>query len=155
MASRHEAIQLAIILLLATFFNHLLANTYFPRIWRHVIITPIPKPGKYHSIIDNWRPISQLNCISKIYERVIAKRLARFNDTVDIFKNQFGFLGGNSTEHALGLFQADVADGLNSKMVTTTVALDLKAAFDIIWHRNLVSRMACIGINPYIIKTIY
>lgn len=144
-----------IILLLTTFFNHLLANSYFPRIWRHAIITPIPKPGRDHSIIDNWRPISQLNCISKIFERVIANRLARFNDTVEIFKNQFGFLGGHSTEHALGLFQADVADGLNSKMVTTTVALDLKAAFDTIWHRGLVSRMACLGINPYIIKTIY
>lgn len=38
---------------LSTFFNHLIANAYFPKIWRHASITPIPKPGKDSSVLSN------------------------------------------------------------------------------------------------------
>lgn len=47
----------SVLLLLTIFFNHLVAKAYFPRIWRHSTVTPIPKSGKDQSIIVNWRPI--------------------------------------------------------------------------------------------------
>lgn len=54
-------------------FNQLLAAGFFPSAWKHAIGCPIPKPGKDASCIVNWRPISLLNSISKIYE-IILKR---------------------------------------------------------------------------------
>lgn len=143
-----------IILFLSTFFNHLISISYFPECWRHASITPIPKPGKDSSIISNWRPISQLNCISKIFERVIANRLERFNETANIFPDQFGFLPGHSADHALARLQADILRGLNERKVTTLVALDLRAAFDTIWHDGLIMKMVDLGINCHLIKTI-
>lgn len=103
---------------LAKFFNHLIANAYFPRHWRHARMTPIPKPGKDHSIITNWRPISQLICISKIYERVIANRFLQFDQNDRIFPDQFGFLREHSSEHALAKLQADIINGINAGKVT-------------------------------------
>lgn len=126
-----------IILFLSTLFNHI-SISYFPMCWRHASITPIPKPGKDSSIISNWRPISQLNCVSKLFERVIANRLEKFNETANIFPDQFGFLPRHSPDHALARLQSDVLRGLNERKVTTLVALDLRAAFDTIWHDGLI-----------------
>lgn len=149
-----KQLNFSVILLMATFFNHLISSSYFPKIWRHALVTPIPKPGKDSTLIENWRPISLLNCISKIYERLIATRLSKITTNLNIFQNQFGFLGGHSTEHALSKFQSDVIRGLNNNKITTTILLDLKAAFDTIWHDGLIQRMIELGINKLLIKII-
>lgn len=143
-----------IILFLTIFFNHLLAISYFPRCWQYAIITPIPKPGKDASLIENWRPISMLCCISKIFERILAIRLNKHRDSLQLFQNQFGFLGGHSTNHALARLQADINEGLNDNKITTIVALDLKAAFDTIWHDGLVHKLLSLNFPIYIIKII-
>lgn len=144
----------SIIVFLATFFNHIISLAYFPKNWRHAIITPIPKTGKDSTIIENWRPISQLTCLSKIFERIICTRLSKTISNLNIFQNQFGFLNGHSTEHALSRFQSNVIYGLNNNKITTAVLLDLRAAFDTIWHDGLIQKMISLGINHFIIKII-
>lgn len=139
--------------LLTIFFNHLIANSYFPRIWRHALVTSIPKPGKDHTIITGWRPISQLNCLSKCFERLLADKISAMNFD-DLFPDQFGFLSGHSTEHAIARLQSDVVEGLNNGMVTTLVSLDLRAAFDTIWHDGLTLKLSRLGMNPFMIKII-
>lgn len=126
---------------LTAFFNNLLANGYFPVAWKVAQIIPIPKPNKDNSSITNWRPISQLTCISKIYERVIANRVVEHINKLNILQNQFGFLKYHSTEHALGKIQKNIDNGLNGGMLTSLVALDLKAAFDVVWHPGLIYKM--------------
>ena len=49
---------------LLTFFNNLYANKSFPAKWKKALQVAIPKIGKK----DQFRPISLLNCISKVYE---------------------------------------------------------------------------------------
>lgn len=81
-----------IITLLALFFNHLLANSYFPNIWKVACITPIPKIGKDLKQISNWRPISQLTTLSKVFEKIIDIRLSGEVSDLNILPNhQFGF----------------------------------------------------------------
>lgn len=144
----------AILGFFSTFFNHLISNAYFPRHWRHANITAIPKSGKDISIIGNWRPISQLTCISKIFERIIANRLAEFEGNETIFPDQFGFLHEHSAEHALAKLQADIINGINAGKFTSIVALDLRSAFDTICHNLLIHRMAALGINEMLVRTI-
>lgn len=139
---------------LSTFFNHLISISYFPRCWKHASITPIPKAGKDVSVVSNWRPISRLNCVSKIFERVVANRLQVFNDSADIFPNQFGFLPTHSADHALATLQADVVNGLNEGKVTSLVSLDLRSAFDTIWHNGLILKMVRLGINCSLIRLV-
>lgn len=135
-------------------FNHMLAISFFPKIWQNATITPIPKPGKDGSIVSNWRPISMLTCLSKIFERVIATRINKHTGTLNIFNNQFGFLKNNSTVHALANLQSLVNEGLNAGRVTTIVALDLQAAFDTVWHSALLHKMLVLDYPILIIKTI-
>lgn len=84
---------------------------------------------------------------------IIANRLTPFTN-IDGLNEQFGFLGGHSTEHALSSIQSDIYNGLNKKTVTTIMALDLQAAFDTIWHDGLIERLTHIGIPIILIKII-
>lgn len=127
-----------IILFLVTLFNHCIANCHFPSNWKHSVVIPIHKSGKNKECTTGWRPISQLSCISKIFEKVLMARISDIVNGLDIFADQFGFLNGNSTEHALAILQSDIDNGLNRKKITSIVALDLRAAFDIIWPEGLI-----------------
>lgn len=144
----------AVILLIVTFFNQLLACAHFPTIWKHAQVTPIPKVGRDSSIITNWRPISNLNCLSKIFERILAGHIALHLDTLDLFPDQFGFLRGHSSVHALGKLQSAVNNGLNDGKFTAFVSLDLRAAFDTVWHDGLLFKMSNLGFPVFLIKTI-
>lgn len=135
-------------------FNHLLSISYFPTEWQKSIITPIPKPGRDTGCSKNWRPISLLSSLSKIFERIIAARIIKHNNTINIYENQFGFLNGNSTIHALAKLQNKINRGLNMGQVTTIVALDLRAAFDTVWHAGLVHKMIKLKYPIGIIKLI-
>lgn len=135
-------------------FNHLLAIHHFPSSWQHAIITPILKPGKDSTLIENWRPISMLPCIAKILKRIVAPRLNNHIHKLNIYQNQFGFLNGNSTLHAMANLQSDITWGLNNGMVTTMVALELKAAFDTVWHNGLLHKMVKLNFPIHIIKII-
>lgn len=143
-----------IILFISMLFNQLLACSHFPSKWKHSRVTPIPKVGKDASIIENWRPISNLNCISKIFERLLAKRLLRHIDSINIFPDQFGFLAGHSPVHALGRLQSAINTGLNEGKFTTLVSLDIRAAFDTVWHRALIFKMGKLKFPAFIIKMI-
>lgn len=142
----------SIITFLTIFFNHCIAASHFPQIFKHAIITPIPKPGRDSSLITNYRPISQLSCIAKIYEKILVCRLNRELSNLNIFENQFGFLSGHSTEHALARLQSDISSGLNIGRITSILAIDLKAAFDVVWHGGLIHKMCKLGLNRLLIK---
>lgn len=145
-----------VILFFTILFNHLLARSYFPRCWKHSLVTPVPKPAKDLSVVSNWRPISNLNCISKIFERILAARLLRFIDRIDpgIFPDQYGFLREHSTLHALGRLHSAICDGLNNGLFTTFVSLDIRAAFDTVWHEALVFKMVRLGFPTFLSKSI-
>lgn len=142
-----------VLLLLTRLFNQLLARSYFPRCWRYSIVTPIPKGGKDNSVIANWRPISSLNCISKVFERLMARRITDFIDgNCDVFQQQYGFLRGHSSVHALGRLHSDICDGLNNKKYTALVSLDLQSAFDTVWHEAIIYKMSRMGFPTLIVK---
>lgn len=87
---------------LSLLFNHMLAISFFPEKWKEAKITPIPKIGKDKTIIQNWRPISQLTAISKTFEKVIQLRINTHLEHNNIIPDhQFGFREGLSTYHAL------------------------------------------------------
>ena len=58
---------------LATFFNKCIAQSVFPENFKTAIVTPIPKTTTPRSMND-FRPISLLPILSKIFEKIIAKK---------------------------------------------------------------------------------
>lgn len=145
-----------ILIFITILFNHSLSMGYFPSAWKHANVLPIPKPGRDPTLLKNWRPISQLSCLGKIFERIILLRIDRIltNEHPNLFETQFGFRHGISVEHYLSNLQHDIDDGLNKGMCTTIVALDAQAAFDTVWHSGLIFKLKMLNFNNFILKCI-
>ena len=59
-----------------TAFNDLWENHLFPASWKEGTVIALPKPGKTRSDPNNYRPIALTSCLGKLFERMVAKRLA-------------------------------------------------------------------------------
>lgn len=137
------------------FMNQITNQQHIPAPWKIGIVTPIPKPGKDARKVNNWRPITQVPAISKIYEKHIDTQIRKFCDTNKILDDdQFGFRSSRSTTLAAAKFTTQVIEGLNNKTPTFAVLLDLQAAFDVLWHKALVYKIHQMNFDPIIIRII-
>lgn len=99
----------------------------------------------------NYRPISILSVISKIYETVLKTRLEDhlFTNKL-IHENQFGFMKKSNTSAAVINFLKSVYDGLNKKKKNKqrvgAIYLDLQKAFDSVSHKLFVEKLEKLGV---------
>lgn len=134
-------------------FNHCLNNAYFPSRWKSSKIIPIVKPGKDPTDPNNYRPISLLSSLGKLFEIFILERIDEFiedNDTLKEF--QFGFRKGHSTAHSLMTLTGRVMKGLNNRSATIAVSLDFKKAFDTVWQGGIVRKMTGYGFHEHLVR---
>lgn len=91
---------------------------------------------------SNYRPISKLNTISKLLERLAMTRLRNHIEQSPGFsKFQSGFRQHHSTETALLRLLDDVYTNADTGRRSLILQLDLSAAFDMIDHRILIRRL--------------
>ena len=93
-------------------------------------------------MFSNYRPISLLPSISKIFEKVILEQLATYLDRNNlIHKHQYGFRKNHSTEYA----SLHIVDYLNYELdknrTPTNIYLDLSKAFDSLYHDILLNKL--------------
>ena len=86
-----------------------------------------------NAIVDNYRPMSLLSCVGKLFEKVVFKYLLNFlRDTGAISIKQSGFMPGDSTVYQLAhlyqFFQKLLIDRMR------VVFCDISKAFDRLWH---------------------
>ena len=81
------------------FFNDAIASSKFPSSLKMANIKAVFKKGT-KSLKKNYRPISILPLVSKIFERIICKQLTTFFDNI-LSKYQCGFRKGHGTQHCL------------------------------------------------------
>ena len=117
-------------------------------------ITPIHKKGDKNNI-KNYRPISNLCSMSKIFEKLIMQRIIEIEDfnNVDLTgRKQHGFKRKRSTSTAGLELQSEIARALDSNQYTLMASLDLSSAFDIVNVDLLMERLKIVGL-PEDIKT--
>ena len=89
--------------ILTYYFNNLIGNNIYPNCLKISKILPKHKAGP-KNILGNYRPISMLSSINKIFERNLYNQLIEYiNDKKILHPNQFGFRKKHSTEMALNL----------------------------------------------------
>ena len=74
---------------LAKLFSLVYSQKAIPDQWRFAKIVPVHKKGS-KQLIENYRPVANLCCASKIFERLILNRIAQIEElnNVDITGNQ-------------------------------------------------------------------
>lgn len=140
---------------LAKLINCILSIGYYPSSWKAAHVIPIRKPGKPANEAKSFRPISLLNGLSKIIEKVIHARIVKYCDQNDLLPNsQFGFRSKHSTVHALIRLLEEAMMGFNDGKVTIAAFLDIEKAFDTMWVDELIYKMIKMNLPHYLIKIV-
>ena len=104
------------------------------------------KGDKLHC--QNYRPISLLSNINKIFEKLMHKRLYKFlEDQLLIITKQFGFRQGHSTIHALIDLTEDIRRALDENNFAIGIFVDLQKAFDTVDHKILLKKLEYYGVR--------
>ena len=94
----------------------------------------------------NYRPVSVLPLLSKVYERLIYNQLS---DHANTFLNNIlcGFRKAHSTQHALFKLISSWQSVLDNGGFAGTVLMDLSKAYDCISHELLIAKFECYGLS--------
>ena len=141
--------------LLTKIINACIDLTYFPTHFKVAKITPILKLAKDPKCAANYRPISLLSCLGKVFERLLHTKLSSFLTEQSIVNaKQFGFREGHSTVHQIKRLVNIINENKVKKRSTGMVLLDIEKAFDSVWHDGLIFKLHKIGTPLYLIKLI-
>lgn len=135
--------------------NSMIKFQIFPTHLKHSHIIPIYKPGKPKHLPSSYRPIALLTTFSKIYEKIIQKKLLLHLHTHNLIpSSQYGFKQNTSTTHQLFHLLNNATIGFNRGQVTAMAVLDLSEAFDSVWHGGLIVKLRKFRIPTYLTNII-
>ena len=132
---------------LTILFNKCLECGIFPQTWKKAIVMPLYKKDEKH-FPSNYRPISLLSCVGKVFERIIFQNIHNFLlDNSLIYDMQSGFLPNHSTVYQLLEIFHNICISREEKKHTGLVFCDVFKAFDRVWHRGLIYKLKHYGIG--------
>lgn len=132
-------------------YNGCIKARYFPTCWKTAIVLAFPKHGKDPTQPENYRPISLLNTMSKVLEKIILNKIKMEINPEHLTQNeQFGFKDEHSTEQQLVRITEKIATAFNKRKSVGMVLLDIQKAFDCVWHKGLLYKLIMLQTPDYI-----
>lgn len=132
---------------LTKYINTILEKGVFPDSPKIAKVTPIYKSG-IKTDPNNYRPVSVLPVLSKIFERVLYTRLFDFlRETKFLYEHQYGFRPKSNTLNATIDLVTKITENIDKKHIALGVFIDLKKAFDTISHSMLLNKLKGIGLS--------
>lgn len=136
--------------LLTRIYNAMLRLDHYPTQWKCAEVIMIQKPNKPENITSSYRPISLLVTFSKVFERILLRRMLPVLENNNIIpEHQFGFRRGHGTVEQCHRIINHITEALESKKYCTAVFLDIQQAFDRVWHKGILYKIKKILPAPY------
>ena len=127
--------------------NLSIATNVFPTEFKFARVKPLHKKGST-SQIENYRPISILNVVSKILEKSIYIQLEKYlNDKKLLYCFQSGFRKNHSTDTCLINLIDYLHMNISEDKYVGMILLDLQKAFDTVDHVILCNKLKNIGVG--------
>ena len=137
------SLPLAVSLSPYLYLLYIISLSFFPSSFKQALVQPLlKKPSLSTDDLNNFRPISNLNFISKILEKVVASRIQSHlsaNSLSSSFQSAYRIF--HSTETTLLKIHNDLILAMDRGKVTSLILLDLFAAFDTVDHSILLTRL--------------
>jgi len=125
---------------------------YFSKIWKLALVMAFPKPGKPASSPANYRPVCRV-FLAKFLKKVVHAQICLHLISENIIINeQFGFKREHSTVSQFLRVTEFFAFEINKRRNSAMLLLDLKKAFDSVWHNVLLYKLHLIRLPTYLIK---
>ena len=136
-----------IVTVLTKIINQSLSTGIFPDSLKIAKITPIFKKEDPH-LTDNYRPISLLPSISKVFEKIAYNQIYDyFTENQILYESQYGFRKLHSTELAALEMSDKITTHLDQGKIPLAIFLDLSKAFDTIDHKILIDKLRHYGLK--------
>ena len=120
---------------ISAFFNPCLLSSTQPREWKSAVVVPVFKGKGNPSHPVNYRPISLLKAVAKLYESMISRQFYSLVESYKIISSsQFGFCRKRSTVDQLVQLTSIVSRAFDSKSSCDPLFLDFSKAFDRVSH---------------------
>lgn len=136
-------------------YNTILSTGTFPKCWKTAIVIPVKKIGKDPNQINSYRPISLLNVLGKLFERIIDRRFKLTLENKNLLDNcQTAFRRGKSTMDNLATITDYITEEMNQKRCVGSIFIDIKNAYNTVWRKRVIREMIKMGFKGNLVKLI-
>ena len=133
--------------ILAELFNKCLKESCFPDCWKVSSVVTAKNVGEM-STAKNYRPVSLLSVVSKVFEKLVNNRIVDHLEKCGFFSDfQYGFRSSRSTADLFTVVSDRIARAFNRSGDTRAVALDISKAFERVLHPVLLHKLKSYGIS--------
>jgi hypothetical protein len=115
---------------------------HVPVAWKMTEVIMIPKQGKPPNEKTSYRPMSLLPIVSKLFEKLLLKRLKQLIESKNIISShQFGFRDKHATADQIHRIRNIIEKAYERKKICSAIFLGIAQAFDKVWHVGLMNTL--------------